>query len=82
MSDRNVWRWFRGGVISAIAGMSLWQDGLGQERYLEVVRSRWTTGWVTVPLALALLAFVVASLVAEQRDHARAEKFKGWRWHR
>lgn len=43
---------------SILAGLiSLAQDAIGQERYLQLVRTAWVPAWISVPMALALLAF-------------------------
>ncbi len=38
-----------------VAVMSLFQDVLGQERYIDLIRNHWVTGYFSVPLALLLL---------------------------
>lgn len=38
-----------------VAVMSLFQDVLGQERYIDLIRHQWVTGYFSVPIALLLL---------------------------
>jgi hypothetical protein len=49
-------RGFVAGSLSTVAAISLWQDSLGLDAYLSVVRDGWAPASITVPVALALLA--------------------------
>lgn len=42
---------------------SLFQDFVGQEGYINLVRNHWISGWYTVPGALLLLAMGILAWV-------------------
>jgi hypothetical protein len=57
-----------GTVLIVAAALSLLQDLMGLERYVQLVRDHWISPWVTVPLALSLwLCGVLCLAHAQQR---------------
>lgn len=56
---------FMRGVISAICGMSLYQDMLGKEKYLRMAEIGWLDSQYSVPLALGMLIVCLFSKMAE-----------------
>ena len=48
---------FFSGWLANTAWQSLFQDALGQEKYIRMVETCWISAWATVPLALLLLWF-------------------------
>lgn len=47
---------FFAGALFEVALRSLSQDFHGKEAYLRMVDAGWVSGWITVPIALAVLA--------------------------
>jgi hypothetical protein len=52
-------RYFLSGWILAVASEGLYQDLLGQRRYLQMVQTSWVSGWFTVPLELGLIGWAL-----------------------
>lgn len=50
---------FWAGFMAAVSVNSLFQDFAGQQRMRDWVSSHWIDGWVTVPLAAAVLGLCV-----------------------
>ena len=46
---------------------SLHQDMLGMEKYIDMVRAGWITPWITVPMALAMMIFIIANVATDKR---------------
>jgi hypothetical protein len=55
------------GVWITTGFFSLFQDALGKERYIEVIRQYWVTGYISVPVALALLVLCGILIFASQK---------------
>lgn len=53
---------FWAGVLVNAATVSLIQDCYGKEKYLAAVENGWISGWVTVPIALGILALVAFTM--------------------
>lgn len=53
---------FLSGGLCAHAGLSLYQDALGLERYLARAREHWVDAVYTVPIAAVMLLIAVAGL--------------------
>lgn len=52
-------RLFWAGWVGSLAVTSLMQDFIGKDDYLRMARDGWVTPWVSVPAALALLAWSI-----------------------
>lgn len=52
------------GALSIIAILSLWQDYLGQEAFIQMARDHWVDAAYSVPLALFLLLVSIAADIA------------------
>lgn len=61
----NFWR----GIITALCGVSLYQDFLGKEEYIRRVEACWTDSNVSVPLAVLVLIIVWVSWADEPKSH-------------
>ncbi len=57
------------GVLMTLAVLSLYQDFFGRDRYIEIVRAGWVSGWITVPLAIAkmVIALILLSMAARKK---------------
>ena len=56
------------GTILSWSGVSLFQDVLGLERYIQHVRDKWIDASVTVPLAIVLIGIAIFIFVKEVSD--------------
>lgn len=61
---RPRWTFFHG-VCFSWAANSLFQDWLGQDRFISWASSHWIPAGITVPLALLVLAFIVMDAITK-----------------
>lgn len=66
---------FSGWLVSS-AVRSLEQDAIGQEKYIELVKSAWISAWATVPLALFFI-WTAWLLCREGRREISSTPFAG-----
>jgi hypothetical protein len=57
--------WIFGACVS-----SLYQDIMGRDRWIEMVRVGWMTPWVSVPLAIVGILLVMANLWETKPEEA------------
>jgi hypothetical protein len=57
---------FFAGSIFTLSVLSLVQDFMGKEAYIEHVTNNWASAWITVPLALVLLVYSICIAYAKE----------------
>jgi hypothetical protein len=60
------------GVLSMAAAMSLFQDIVGQEGCIELIKNMWMTPWISVPIAIVMLLWGLlaqAAALGHASDH-------------
>lgn len=63
-------RWFWSGWLSATAGLSLFQDALGRDRYIELCREHWIPANVSVPIAILMIGVAVVLAIRAAEEEA------------
>ena len=67
---------FTDGALSALAIYSLYQDYLGLEGYIQYIRGGWMPSWLSVPLAVLCLIYVIYQGV-RRASHAKSFNYAG-----
>jgi len=58
---KNAMSDFQRGLIVSVSILSVWQDAIGKDAYIEMVSGYWAPAWISVPLALSLIAFCLCT---------------------
>ena len=62
---RSMWFWIGFAVHASCA--SIFQDLLGQDGYIQFARDYWTSSYITLPLAIAIVAAAWMRMLHEDK---------------
>lgn len=58
---------FMAGITFALSALSLYQDILGVDRYVAVVRAGWISAYATVPTAICCIAVSLMAFYLKEK---------------
>lgn len=59
---------FWAGFMAALSAISLSQDFLGQELYIQIAQEHWVDSWITAPIALLVLGVSMVWSIRKSRN--------------
>lgn len=67
---------FNAGVVVGLCCLSLLQDTIGKEAYIAIIDEHWVSGWISVPISIAIMLFCLWRLSVSVYNECELARYK------